>query len=103
MLNEVQFRYERLDTGGTPLHQVTAHHEDLQVGAMSWNARGVHGIETQPGFKRHGIATGMWREGQRLAQENARIPAPRHSPDRTIQGDAWAKAVGGRVPRRRNP
>lgn len=99
-INDLQFNYERLETGGKPLHQVTAHHDDLQIGSMTWSSRSVRGIGTEPGFKRKGVATAMWHEGHRLAAENARIPMPKHSVDRTTAGDAWARSVGGRLPRR---
>lgn len=109
VLNEVQFHYRTVDEGGSkPTHVIEARVPEPDhplggrlAGKMVWNARQVGHILVDSDSQRQGIATGMWQEGQRLAAENARIPAPRHSPDRTIQGDAWAKAVGGRLPRPR--
>lgn len=70
------------------------------VGDMNWNSRHVHGVQVVPEHRRKGVATSLWNEGQRLASENAKIPAPKHSTDRTDDGDAWARSVGGRLPRR---
>ena len=99
-VNGVQFSYGKLDRGGKPLHQVVARRDNRVVGTMNWSAKEVKVVDVHHSAQRQGIATGMWNEGQRLAAEHGRIPAPKHSPDRTDAGDAWAKSVGGRLPRR---
>jgi hypothetical protein len=108
-LHPVQFNYRQSDKGGSkPVHVLEARIPDSshplggrQVGNMVWNARGIEHVLVDPDSQRQGIATAMWNEGQRLATENQRIPKPRHSPDRTNAGDAWARSVGGPLPRRR--
>jgi hypothetical protein len=70
------------------------------VGNMRWSAKQVRNVMVNESHQRQGIASGMWNEGHRLASENARIPKPKHSPDRTHAGDAWARSVGGPLPRR---
>ena len=47
-------------------------------------------------FKRHGIGTGMWQYAQKAGLN------PRHSDERTDEGDAWARSVGGKLPPRRD-
>ena len=72
------------------------------VGEMQWKQKGgkIMRIDVPHIFQRQGVATGMYEEGKRLAAEHQRIPRPAHSADRTTEGQAWAKAVGGRLPRR---
>lgn len=83
-----------------PEHEVQAHlGEPIGIASMRWSSRGVINIEVDPEHQRQGVATAVWNEAHRLAEENARIPKPKHSPDRTNAGDAWARAVGGRLPR----
>jgi hypothetical protein len=102
-----QFRMEYLtrDTGGSkPRHVVKAFlgDGDTPLGSMGWTSDGITSIDVyDPNNTRKGIATAMWEHGHRLAEENARIPKPKHSSDRTREGDAWARAVGGRLPRRK--
>jgi len=50
--------------------------------------------------QRRGVATQMWNEAHRIAGETRGVRPPRHSPDRTAAGDAWARSLGGRLPRR---
>ena len=102
-LNGVQFVYSLGETGGRRgLHNIKAVVGDQNVGSMSWGPRMIRGISVIPEYRRQGIASRMWEEGHRVASENARIPKPAHSNDRTNEGDAWARSVGGRLPRRKN-
>jgi ribosomal protein S18 acetylase RimI-like enzyme len=97
----LQFDYDNPELGTAKVvHRVTARAGANSLGTMLWNSRSILNIGVNPEQARRGIATAMWDEGHRLAEQNARIPAPKHSPDRTAMGDAWAKAVGGRLPRR---
>jgi len=59
----------------------------------------VQSIQVEPEHRRKGVATAMWEHAQGLA-EQGKVPKPKHSSDRSDQGDAWAKSVGGRRPRR---
>lgn len=97
---EYELRYAHEYTGGRGgRHVIEAHHpEDGRVGRMEWMGRppyAIHNITVEPEHQRRGLATAMWN----WAQENAR-PKPRHSEQRTDAGDAWARSVGGRLPRR---
>ena len=100
-LNPLQFKYDTEDMGGSkPHHLLTAHRGDTEVGKMRWSSNSIRGIHVEPEHQRQGIATALWNQGQSLASENKSIPAPKHSRDRTKDGDAWARSVGGRLPRR---
>lgn len=56
--------------------------------------RKVRNVEVHTDFQRKGIATGMWNYA---VSQNLN---PRHSADRTDAGDAWARTVSKRLPRR---
>lgn len=49
-------------------------------------------IKVDPAYHRQGLATAIWREGQRVE------PRIRHSPVRTYRGDLWAWSTGDPVP-----
>lgn len=99
---QFDFVYDTVDTGGRrPLHRIQAVADGNPVGGMVWSSKEVQNIDVKPPYQRQGLATRMWQEGHRVASENVRVPAPKHSADRTDAGDAWARKVGGRLPRRR--
>lgn len=50
--------------------------------------------------RRKGIATMLWNRAHELAAERG-ITAPRHSARRSREGNAWAKSVGGDLPRKK--
>lgn len=58
----------------------------------------VLGVETHPKYRNQGHAKALWD----YATENAKTgaPAPKHSSSRTAAGEAWAKKVGGELPKR---
>ncbi len=58
-------------------------------------------IRVNDDSRRQGVATNLWNRAQRLAAERG-ITAPVHSAERTKEGDAWAKSVGGDLPKRKN-
>jgi hypothetical protein len=102
-ISDLQFRYDNPELGTSGKYhriQAFAGPNQAHVGEMLWTSKRISNILVGGQFQRRGVATSMWNEGHRLASENARIPAPKHSSDRTNAGDAWARAVGGRVPRR---
>jgi len=101
-LNQQQFgdytlTYARPDMD-VPRHRITATlPSGFPVGSMAWHpkTKEVTGINVEPGEQRKGLATAMWNMGQDIR------PKPVHSADRTRAGEAWAKSVGGRLPRRK--
>lgn len=97
VLNDIQFTHEKY---GSEHNVIARDTEGGFVGNMRWSPQQVRNVMVNESHQRQGVATAMWNEGHRLASENARIPQPKHSPDRTNEGDAWARSVGGRLPRR---
>ena len=73
----------------------------MRAGELNWKSPGgkITGVDVSHIFQRKGIATAMLGEAQRIAATNSKIPKPKHSEDRTREGDKWAKAVGGRLPK----
>ena len=98
-LHPVQFQYHPPEMGAD-YHRVTAQIGEKNVGHMVWSSNQVRNVAVNEEYQRQGIGRGMWNEGHRLAEENARVPKPKHSADRTEAGDAWARSVGGRLPRK---
>jgi hypothetical protein len=100
-VNGIQFHYDTPDLGkAKTTHRIQAFSGKASLGRMLWNSRSILNIDVEPQQARRGVATAMWQEGHRLAEQHARIPKPKHSSDRTAMGDAWARSVGGRLPRR---
>jgi GNAT superfamily N-acetyltransferase len=95
---DLTLTYRSRDEGSRrPDHVIEAHHPDEGiVGKLSikGTTSKVEGIEVDPDRQRQGIATAMWNFASPLK--------PRHSNDRTNAGNAWAKSVGGPLPRNEN-
>ena len=99
-LSNIQFQYDSPESLGSRLtHRVRAMRGEEKVGQMSWDRKQLVNIEVNE--QRQGVGTALWHEGHRLAAENQRIPQPKHSAYRTKAGDAWARSVGGRLPRKK--
>jgi GNAT superfamily N-acetyltransferase len=52
-------------------------------------------LHVDSAYRRQGIASAMWHVSRQLLP----YVAPEHSPHRTKKGDAWARAVGGPLPK----
>lgn len=74
--------------------------DGVPVGHLKWHTEDegeVMHLVVNEEMRRRGIASLMWK----LAHEMAAVcgwPTPRHSRTRSVEGDAWARAVGGEVP-----
>ncbi len=103
ILNNVQFQYDTPDLGtSSTIHRVRAMSQHgMEVGSLLWDSKQIRNVGVPEQHQRQGVATALWEEGHRMAGENARIPQPKHSADRTNAGDAWARSVGGKLPRRK--
>ena len=109
---------------GVPYHQVTAwepgteHHagdpayekpyydekrpEGSQVGLIRWmHTNGnVQSIEVHPDHRRQGLGTELWDRANQVAKDTRGVVAPKHSKERTNEGEAWARSVSPRLPKR---
>jgi hypothetical protein len=101
-INQEQFgdytlRYRKPDMD-YPRHSITAlNPTGFPVGSIHWHpeTHAITNVNVRDEEQRKGIATAMWKMGQQIR------PKPVHSADRTRAGEAWAKSVGGRLPRRK--
>lgn len=112
-LNGIQFSFHRADNDKFREHEVWAH-DISETGAPVWDkdadepktgvgvllihpkTNRIESVRVDPSHQRRGIATEMFNVAiQRLGKE------PKHSSDRSDEGDAWARSVGGTLPRRR--
>lgn len=99
LLQKLQFNYKSPDAD-FPFHRMEA---DLPgfgtVGHLDWTSRGIRAVGVAQDIQRQGVATALYNSARAVARTNRRVPQPRHSSDRTTAGTAWAKSVGGRLPR----
>jgi hypothetical protein len=114
--------------GGIPTHTVEAWHPDdasstwaqahpaerntyagssidpgiRPVASLSWHHKTgeIRGVYTEKEHQRQGIASSLHTRANEIASETRGVPAPKHSADRTDAGDAWARSVGGSIPKR---
>ena len=94
---EYRLVYTTQDQGETkPRHLVTAYLGSERVGNLEWYGRTgeVYEIVVRADHRRRGLATAMWDFAQDAPKK------PKHSPQRTNDGEAWSKSVGGPRPRR---
>lgn len=67
--------------------------EDAETGSHKHPAGEVDGIEVDPDYQRRGVATALWNHANSLGV----TPKPKHSPNQTGDGRAWAERVGSKV------
>ena len=98
-LNNEQFKFLYQRQGD--VHALNAVQGSMSKGWMQWDDQTgeLQHIFTNWDERRQGIATRMWNRAQRLSSERG-ITAPVHSRLRTDSGDAWAKSMGVKLPRR---
>ena len=108
-LNELQFTFHKGNPkspiGEETRHRVVAEDRSDYVGELEWFSRGnnhISNIFVEPNYRRQGVATDMWNYAHEIAKTTRGVQPPRHSPDRTDDGDAWAKSTGKRVPKRQH-
>lgn len=93
---QFRFTYKQVGEHG---HRVFAHKTSgegdpgRQVGQMGWRPNGeISSIDVDPDQRRKGVASGMYAAGRAYADLHG-VSEPRHSDDRSPEGDAWAKSV----------
>lgn len=108
LLNGMQFDFVHADTNystwGDNYHSVLAIHpsEEHPIGRLDWTRKTgeVRVVRVDPNYQRQGVATQLWHRAKAVATDTRGVKPPKHSADRTDAGDAWARTVGGGVPRR---
>jgi len=98
-----QFAYFFPVMPGASEHEITAFIDDsfgrMHLGSLAWNQEGeITGVYVPKRLRRRGIATAMFNVAHEVAEGMEDMNPPKHSADRTFEGDAWAKAVGGVIP-----
>ena len=104
-LSGVQFKYFP-PQGKDPMHTLTATNEENpfnQLGTIIWHKKTgkVDWIRTHENYRGLGLATTLWEKAHKLSADTG-IRAPEHSQHRTPFGEKWAKAVGGKLPKRKD-
>ena len=109
-LSNYQFRFEKGNPkspiGKETRHTVVAETNDGDyVGNLEWYSRGNNHISdlfVEENYRREGVATEMFNYAHEMAKTTRGVQPPKHSPDRTDEGDSWAKSTGKRVPKRQH-
>ena len=79
---------------------ISAHLGGQQVGHLSIDETGrVEDIAVEDEHQQKGIGTAMWNHAVSLYQSGITNVPPKHSDYRTPEGDAFAKSVGGFIPK----
>jgi len=95
--------FEDFPAGKGPwAHVFTAHKDGEQVGKLQLQRGGtIDHVEVDEKHQRQGIATGLHKFATEYADKSGGedTPYPVHSTIRSKEGTAWAKKVGGQLPR----
>jgi GNAT superfamily N-acetyltransferase len=72
------------------------------VGRIGWKAKTgeISKVEVHPTARRQGLATELLRRAKDIAAGTRGVKPPRHSTNRTNEGEAWARSLNQRLPRR---
>jgi ribosomal protein S18 acetylase RimI-like enzyme len=97
--HNLSFNHERVGS----LHYLEATSGDEVVGKLNWvhSSGRISGIYVPKEHRRKGIATAMYNHAVKLSDTNRNISKPKLTDDRTNDGEAWARSLGVRLPRRR--
>lgn len=100
-LNKDQFNFMYQLSDG--IHNLDALHDGRNLGFMEWSDKTgeLQNIRVNEDSRRQGVATSLWQKAHELADERG-ITRPVHARERTPEGDAWARAVGGEIPKRKS-
>ena len=109
-ISDYQFRFEkgnpRSPIGKETRHKVFAENDTGDyVGNLEWYSKGnnhISDIFVEANHRRQGVATGMFNYAHDVAKTTRGVQPPKHAPDRTDEGDAWAKSTKKRVPKRQH-
>jgi GNAT superfamily N-acetyltransferase len=71
------------------------------VGTIQWHPKTgeVNWVRTHQDYRGLGVASTLWEKAKKLSADTG-IREPIHSKHRTDAGEAWAKKVGGTIPKR---
>lgn len=89
---------------GDPAHFVgmigrTSNNQPDFMGQLSWHPESgeILSLEVKKEHRRKGVATSLYNFAHQTASKQGLV-APKHSAERTEEGDAWAKSVGDKLP-----
>ena len=71
------------------------------MGHIEWHPTSgeILSLHTEEPFRRLGVASTLFHEAKNIARDQG-LSEPVHSADRSTMGNKWAKAVGGKLPKR---
>ena len=109
--SEHEYALEYTPAGKYLGHTITATHNGSEVGSYEWGTPGerntpnvgkIASVYVYPHHRRKGLATRMHNAAKQIAARNPEVPMPKHSDDRSPEGDAWANSTKDRIPKTNN-
>ena len=94
---DVEFTFTPAHVAGEMRHKLSAWKGNDYLGYITWHKTSgvVTHIQTQPKFRRQGVATMLWKTAKTLPDKYPGTTTPKHDySDQTPEGAAWAKKVG---------
>jgi ribosomal protein S18 acetylase RimI-like enzyme len=72
------------------------------MGNIQWNkdTGEIISVGVKTRYRRMGVANTLFHEAHKVAREQG-LAEPKHSGDRSDEGEIWAKQAGGEVPPRK--
>ena len=72
------------------------------MGNIEWHKDSgeILSVHVYPSYRRLGVANTLFHEAHKAAREQG-LAEPKHSGDRSDEGEIWAKQAGGEVPPRK--
>ncbi len=100
-----EFKDEPEEVHSVKAFDATGRYGWQQLGSMQWHGSTgrILRIQVENDVTRKGLGTRLWQHANELAAQNTDIVAPKHSRDRTLSGELWARRVGGELPPNTNP
>lgn len=81
------------------LHRIDAFDKSGAVGYIVWDEDDgeIENVFVGRPYRRLGVGTLLWDLAVDWAEKNNAVP-PEHSSKRSLEGDLWAKSIGGHIP-----
>jgi GNAT superfamily N-acetyltransferase len=95
-LASLRHKYSNKDSN----HRIDVFNDSGAVGYIEWNENDgeIEHLFVGGPYRRKGVATRLWELATDWAKGNDAVE-PEHSSRRSREGDAWAKSIGGYIPR----
>ena len=105
-LNGIHYAFEQATPrtmGGSSHHKISAIGGPTasNLGSIMWHHKTgeIGNIAVSKEVQRRGLATDLLSQARSVSKATRGVKPPRHSMDRTKEGEQWARSLGERLPR----